>query len=80
VVLVGTPETGATPTVGNEDYPVSGRICGKAGRTVLLSGVGEDSLVGQILRPTQGVGITRLKSVTDDVYVLQRAAPMPLST
>lgn len=35
------------------------------------SGVGEDSLLGQILWPTQGVGIARLKGVPDDLYVRQ---------
>ncbi|PNH86103.1 hypothetical protein CXZ05_03090 [Arthrobacter sp. AFG20] len=37
----------------------------------MLAGVGEDSLLSQILRPTQRIGITRLKGVADDVYVLQ---------
>lgn len=71
-VLVGTPKTGATPTIGNENDPVSGRICGEAGRNVLFPGVGENSLRGQILRPTQRMWVTRLKGVADDVYVLQR--------
>jgi hypothetical protein len=41
------------------------------GRDVLLSGVGEDSILGQVLRPMQRTGVARLESVADDVYALQ---------